>query len=71
MAGWVIHDGANHQLVGFGQVAWIYIGWAAIGLWLASGIKTAAVAGLKGSRFTDETLPESSMERTAAGRREK
>jgi predicted MFS family arabinose efflux permease len=61
MAGWVIHDGANHQLVGFGQVAWIYIGWAAIGLWLASGIKTAAVAGLKGSRFTHETLSESTM----------
>jgi predicted MFS family arabinose efflux permease len=60
MAAWVIHDGANHQLVGFGKVAWLYVGWAVIGLWLASGIKTAAVPGPKGSRFTDETLPESS-----------
>jgi predicted MFS family arabinose efflux permease len=42
MAAWVIHDGANHQLVGFGKVAWLYVVWAVIGLWLASGIKTAA-----------------------------
>jgi predicted MFS family arabinose efflux permease len=43
MATWVIHDGANHQLVGFGNVAWLYAGWAFIGLWLASGIQRAAV----------------------------
>jgi MFS family permease len=43
MAALVIHDGANHQLVGFGKVAWLYIGWAVIGLWLASGIRRAAV----------------------------
>jgi MFS family permease len=60
MAAWVIRDGANHELVGFGKVAWLYVGWAVIGLWLASGIKTAAVPGPKGSRFTDERLPESS-----------
>jgi predicted MFS family arabinose efflux permease len=42
-AAWVIHDGANHQLVGFGKVAWLYLGWAVIGLWLASGIRRAAV----------------------------
>ena len=42
-AAWVIHDGANHQLVGFGKVAWLYVGWAIIGLWLASGIRRAAV----------------------------
>ena len=41
-AAWVIHDGANHQLVGFGKVAWLYVGWAIIGLWLASGIRRAA-----------------------------
>jgi predicted MFS family arabinose efflux permease len=44
-AAWVIHDGANHQLVGFGKVAWLYVGWAIIGLWLASGIRRAAVPG--------------------------
>ncbi len=44
MAAWVIHDGANHQLVGFGKVAWLYVGWAVIGLWLASGIRRAAVS---------------------------
>jgi MFS family permease len=43
MAAWVIHDGANHQLLGFGKVAWLYVGWAVIGLWLASGIRRAAV----------------------------
>ena len=43
MAAWVIHDGADHQLVGFGKVAWLYVGWAVIGLWLASGIRRAAV----------------------------
>ena len=42
-AAWVIHDGANHTLVGFGKVAWLYVGWAIIGLWLASGIRRAAV----------------------------
>jgi predicted MFS family arabinose efflux permease len=41
MAGWVIHDGANHQLLGFGKVAWLYVGWAVLGLWLASGIRPA------------------------------
>ena len=44
MAGWVIHDGANHQLVGFGTVAWTYLGWAILGLWLASRIRVAAVS---------------------------
>jgi predicted MFS family arabinose efflux permease len=43
MAAWVIHDGANHQLLGFGKVAWLYVGWALIGLWLASGIRRATV----------------------------
>jgi predicted MFS family arabinose efflux permease len=43
MAALVIHDGANHRLVGFGKVAWLYVGWAVIGLWLASGIRRAAV----------------------------
>jgi DHA1 family inner membrane transport protein len=42
-AAWVIHDGANHQLVGFGKVAWLYLCWAVIGVWLASGIRRAAV----------------------------
>jgi hypothetical protein len=35
----MIHDGANHQLVSFGKVAWLYVGWAVIALWLASGIR--------------------------------
>jgi len=43
MAAWVIHDGANHQLLGFGKVAWLYVAWAVIGLWLASGIRPATV----------------------------
>jgi predicted MFS family arabinose efflux permease len=43
MVGWIVRDGANHQLVGFGKVAWIYVGWAIIGLWLASGIRSARV----------------------------
>lgn len=63
MAGWVIHDGANHQLVGFGKVAWIYVGWAIVGLWLASGIRAAGVPALKGSRFADAAaLPDSSAQ---------
>jgi predicted MFS family arabinose efflux permease len=41
IAAWVIRDGQNHQLVGFGKVAWLYVGWALIGLWLASGIRRA------------------------------
>jgi predicted MFS family arabinose efflux permease len=41
MAGWIIHDGANHQLVGFGKVAWTYLGWAILGIWLASRIRPA------------------------------
>jgi predicted MFS family arabinose efflux permease len=43
VAALMIHDGANHQLVGFGKVAWLYVGWALIGLWLASGIRRAVV----------------------------
>ena len=58
VAGWVIHDGPDHQLVGFGKVAWIYIGWAFLGLWLASGIRVAAAP--KRSRFAPVPLPESS-----------
>jgi predicted MFS family arabinose efflux permease len=49
VAGWVIHDGPNHQLVGFGKVAWIYVGWAFLGLWLASGIRIVARSGPKAS----------------------
>jgi predicted MFS family arabinose efflux permease len=40
LAGWVIHDGADHRLVGFGLVGWIYLGWAIIALWLASRLRT-------------------------------
>jgi MFS transporter, DHA1 family, inner membrane transport protein len=60
MAGWLIHDGPDHRLVGFGKVAWIYIGWAIIALRLASGIRVAAAPGLKRSRFTDAAVPDSS-----------
>jgi predicted MFS family arabinose efflux permease len=60
MAGWMIHDGPDHRLVGFGKVAWIYIGWAVIALWLASGIRTAGAPGLKGARFPDAAVPDSS-----------
>jgi predicted MFS family arabinose efflux permease len=60
MAGWVIHDGPDHRLVGFGKVAWIYTGWAFIALWLASGIRSAAAPGLKAARFADAAVPDSS-----------
>ncbi|MGA8655420.1 MAG: MFS transporter [Chthoniobacterales bacterium] len=59
VAGWVIHDGANHQLVGFGNVAWIYAGWATVGLWLASGIRAVAPPRLKGARLASVTSAES------------
>jgi predicted MFS family arabinose efflux permease len=45
MAGWFIHDGSNHQLVGFGNVAWVYLGWTLCALWLASGIRIVPGAG--------------------------
>jgi predicted MFS family arabinose efflux permease len=61
MAGWVIHDGPDHRLVGFGTVAWFYIGLAVIALWLASGIRIAAARGLKAPRFADAAVPESSV----------
>jgi predicted MFS family arabinose efflux permease len=60
VAGWVIHDGPHHQLVGFGKVAWIYTGWAFIALWLASGIRSAAAPGLKAARVPDAAVPDSS-----------
>ncbi len=41
MAAWFIHDGADHKLIGFGTVGWIYLGWAILGLWLASRLSTA------------------------------
>jgi MFS transporter, DHA1 family, inner membrane transport protein len=59
MAAWVIHDGPNHQLIGFGKVAWFYVGWAIIALWLASGIRPAGVPGAKGARFSDAAVPDS------------
>ena len=40
-AGLIIHDGSNHQLVGFGLVGWIYLGWAVIGLWLGGRVRGA------------------------------
>jgi predicted MFS family arabinose efflux permease len=43
-AGLIIHDGPNHQLVGFGLVGWVYLGWAIIGLWLGARVR----AGLGG-----------------------
>jgi predicted MFS family arabinose efflux permease len=60
MAGWVIHDGPDHRLVGFGKVAWIYIGWALIALWLAAGIRRAEAFGPKRSQFADAAVPDSS-----------
>jgi predicted MFS family arabinose efflux permease len=60
MAGWVIHDGPDHHLVGFGKVAWIYIGWALVALWLAAGIRRAGALGPKRSRFADAAVPDSS-----------
>jgi predicted MFS family arabinose efflux permease len=44
MAGWVIRDGVDHRLAGFGLVGWIYLGWAIIALWLASRLRTQPVA---------------------------
>lgn len=60
IAGWVIHDGVNHQLVGFGKVAWIYVGWAAIGLWLASGIRVVAARQQKSQTNVLTTTARSS-----------
>ncbi|HEX3446113.1 MAG TPA: MFS transporter, partial [Chthoniobacterales bacterium] len=62
MAGWVIHDGPDHRLVGFGKVAWIYLAWAVVALWLASGIRVATAPAMKGSRLANATVPESSAQ---------
>jgi predicted MFS family arabinose efflux permease len=43
ISGWIIHDGPNHQLVGFGRVGWAYLGWAIIGLWLGTRVRAATV----------------------------
>ncbi|HZC36594.1 MAG TPA: MFS transporter, partial [Chthoniobacterales bacterium] len=57
ISGWVIQDGPNHQLIGFGKVAWFYVGWALIALWLASGIRPAGVPPrVKGARFADAAV---------------
>ena len=39
MSGLIIHDGSNHQLIGFGVVGWAYLGWAIIGLWLGARVR--------------------------------
>ena len=39
LAGCIIHDGHNHQLIGFGFVGWAYLGWAVIGLWLGARVR--------------------------------
>ena len=62
MAAWVIHDGANHQLVGFGNLAWFYGGWAILGLWLASGIRLASAPAdrlANGRTVPGSPVPES------------
>jgi predicted MFS family arabinose efflux permease len=43
IAGWMIHDGPNHQLVGFSLVGWAYLGWAIFGLWLGARVRTPTV----------------------------
>jgi predicted MFS family arabinose efflux permease len=44
-AGLIIHDGPNHQLVGFGAIGWMYLGWAIIGLWLGGRVRSALGGG--------------------------
>jgi predicted MFS family arabinose efflux permease len=44
-AGFIIHDGPNHQLVGFGLVGWFYLVWAVVGLWLGGRVRTALGVG--------------------------
>jgi predicted MFS family arabinose efflux permease len=44
-AGLIIRDGSNHQLIGFGLVGWIYLGWAIIGLWFGARVRTALGGG--------------------------
>jgi predicted MFS family arabinose efflux permease len=39
ISGLIIHDGANHQLIGFSVVGWTYLGWALIGLWLGARVR--------------------------------
>ena len=39
ISGLIIHDGANHQLIGFSVVGWTYLGWAVIGLWLGARVR--------------------------------
>jgi predicted MFS family arabinose efflux permease len=39
LAGCLIHDSPNHQLIGFGFVGWAYLGWAIIGLWLGGRVR--------------------------------
>jgi predicted MFS family arabinose efflux permease len=46
IAGLIIHDGSNHQLIGFSVVGWTYLGWAIIGLWLGARVR----AGLGGQQ---------------------
>jgi predicted MFS family arabinose efflux permease len=45
MAGWVIHDGPDHRLIGFGLTGWIYLAWAIAGLWLASRLRPHLASG--------------------------
>jgi predicted MFS family arabinose efflux permease len=46
IAGLIIRDSSNHQLIGFGFVGWAYLGWAIIGLWLGARVR----AGLGGQQ---------------------
>ena len=39
-AGLLIADTSDHQLRGFGTCGWLYIGWAILGFWLASRLRT-------------------------------
>lgn len=44
LAGCIIHDGPDRQLVGFGLVGWAYLGWAVLGLWLGSRVRSATAS---------------------------
>jgi predicted MFS family arabinose efflux permease len=45
ISGWMIHDGLNHQLIGYDRIGWAYLVWAVLGLWLGSRIRPVRDSG--------------------------
>jgi predicted MFS family arabinose efflux permease len=45
ISGFIIHDGADHRLIGFSLVGWAYLAWAIIGLWLGAQVQARLRGG--------------------------